>query len=343
MSTWRIDGLMSVPSLPAPTVPAVAPSHALLVLPSANRVYTQSAPARLAAELAALDALALGGRLGAIEVEVLGGVPYVTFGGGPDAGGLDGEALAVVSNLSSVYALDDDLVTIPRYSGKTNEQLTRLLLNLTLAAAGGAAPFAGQRLRVLDPLCGRGTTMNVAVQCGFDAAGVDVDRKDVDAYLQFFTTWLKDKRAKHSSRRNGTRTTITFAADKEAQRAGAGQEVVVAVDDTANVVAHLGKSSVDVVVTDLPYGVQHGSHTGDGLRRSPRALLHAALPAWRSALRPGGAVGLSWNTKVLPRTDVAAALEEAGFSVVTGEPFERFGHRVDQSIERDLVVARRSS
>lgn len=330
------------------------PQHALLVQPSANRVYARSGPALLAAELQALDELALGGRLDDVAVTELGGAPYVTFGGE-----LDAEALGVVSNLSAVYALferegdllrpitparldrwDDDLLTIQRYPGRTNEQLTRLLLDLTLAAARGSAPFTGERVRVLDPLCGRGTTLNVAVHLGLDAAGVDLDKKDVDAYLQFFTTWLKDKRAKHSSSRHGARTTIAFAADKNAQKAGLGQEVVVVAGDTRTVVDHLGKSSVDVIVTDLPYGVQHGATAGD-LRRSPADLLAAALPAWRAVLRPGGAMGLAWNTKVLPRPQLVELLTAAGLAVVAGEALERFAHRVDQAIDRDLLVARR--
>ena len=331
--------------------------HAVLVLPSANRVYAQQGPALLAAELAALNELALDWALTAIAVTELAGVPYVTF-----TGHLDDRALAVVSNLSAAYALftrdgdalapvamrrlerwDDDLLTIQRYSGKTNEQLTRLLLNLSVAAGSGASAFVGTaRPRVFDPLCGRGTTLNAAVLRGFDAAGVDVDKRDVDAYVHFFTTWLKDKRAKHSSKRSGVRTTITFAANKAAQKRGDEQEVVVIADDTTDAVRHLGKSSVDVIVTDLPYGVQHGSHTEGDLRRSPADLLSAALPVWRAVLRPGGAVGLAWNTRVLDLDAISAALSEHGFTVLTGPAFEQFTHRVDQAVTRDVVVARTS-
>lgn len=330
--------------------------HAALVLPSANRVYAGAAPGLLAAELDALSQLALGGRVGDAALRTLGGVPYVTF-----EGDLDDEALAVVSNLSALYALfgvegnllrpvearrldrwDDDLVTIQRYTGKTNELLTRLLLNLAVAAGPGASAFTGQvRPRVLDPLSGRGTTLNVALLCGFDAAGIDHDRKDVDAHLQFLTTWLKTKRAKHSSKRNGARTTVALAPDKEALKAGHAQELVVVAGDTASAVEQFGRSSVDAVVADLPYGVQHGSRSGDGLRRSPAELLAAGLPAWRGALRPGGALALSWNTKVLPRAELVTLLDAAGLAVETGGPFERFAHRVDQAIDRDVVVARR--
>jgi len=326
-------------------------AYAVLVQPSANRVYAQAAPALTAAELRALDDLALGGVVTEVAVTELAGVPYVTFDG-PEA------ALPVVANLSTRYAVfaregdllrpvgvapldrwDDDLVSIQRYPGRTNEQLTRLLLNLALAASSaGAAAFSGEaRPRVLDPLCGRGTTLNVAALCGLDAAGIDLDRKDVDAYLQFFTTWLKGKRAKHTSKRVGPVTTVTFAPGKGDDR----QEVVAVTADTTDAVRHLGGSSVDVIVTDLPYGVQHGSTAGDALRRSPADLLAAALPAWRKVLRPGGALAASWNTKVLPRTQLAAMLEGAGLVVLTGETYESFAHRVDQAVDRDVVVARR--
>src|SRR5438105_2964129 len=134
-------------------------------------------------------------------------------------------------------------------------------------------------------------------------------------------------RTHHRCTRCSSATASACAADKDAAKAGAGQEVVILTGDTTTAVSHLGKASVDVVVTDLPYGVQHGSQGAAGLRRSPADLLVAALPAWRSVLRPGGAVGLSWNTKVLPRAELVAVLAAAGLTAVTGDGF---AHRVDQ-------------
>jgi SAM-dependent methyltransferase len=300
---------------------------AVLVHPSANRVYAHDAPRLLAAELRALD-----DALTDVRVERIGGVDYVTFSGDPD--------VRVLSNASSVLAMftregdvlrpvdlvrldrwDDDLVTIPRYTGKTNEQLTQLLVNLAVAASD-AGPYA----RVLDPVCGRGTTLNVAVLLGHDAVGIDLDRRDVDQYLQFFTRWLKDKRAKHSTQRSGVRTTISFAPDKATPR----QEVVVIADDTTKAVQHLGKSSVDAIAGDLPYNVQH--------RGQVRDLLTAALPVWRAVLRPHGGMALSWNTKVLPRAELVTLLEEAGFTIASAETF---AHRVDQAIDREVILVRR--
>jgi hypothetical protein len=342
--------------------------YALLLAPGANRVYGRSAPALGRAELALINGFGLAGRLSDLHEERLGGVAYLTF----EASGLDTDDIAVLSNLSAVFALferdgphllrpmelsrldrwDDDLITIQRYSGKTNEQFTKLLMNLALVVGHGGEALrpAGGRLRVIDPLCGRGTTLNQAVMYGYDAVGIESDGRDVDAYVSFFTTWLKNKRAKHHVERQklprsghgpGQRVTITLAASKAEQKESAGQRVVVIADDTIRAVDHLGKNSMDALVVDLPYGVQHGSRAGADLSRRPQELLGAALPVWRSLLRPGSAMAMAWNTKTLDRGVFVEALESAGLEPVDSGQAGSFSHQVDRSITRDVMIARR--
>jgi tRNA G10 N-methylase Trm11 len=102
------------------------------------------------------------------------------------------------------------------------------------------------------------------------------------------------------------------------------------------------EGSFDLVVTDLPYGVQHGSRTaGKGLVRSPEDLLAEAAPVWARLLRPGGAMGVAWNTFVAKRELAAGLLADAGLEVVEEAPYESFRHRVDQAILRDVIVARK--
>jgi hypothetical protein len=346
---------------------AAVTAYALLLRASANRVYGAALPRLAAAELAVLDAHVLGGVVAEVAPRTIGGVDYLVASCG--TGGLDDEALALVSNLSGLHALfacegdllrplpvtplrrqDDDVVTIQRYAGKTNEALTHLLVNLALAVGPGTfgRAVAGERLRLLDPLCGRGTTLNRAVVYGLDAVGVDHDKRDVEAYEAFFVAWCKDKRLKHKAERarlrkgrptTARRTTITYGATRDPAD---GRAVDVIQDDSARVADHLPARSVDALVADLPYGVQHGA-TGDGaLRRTPAALLDAALPAWHTVVRPGAGVALSWNLRTLPRARLVAQLEEHGFEQVRPADDEAFVHRVDRSITRDVVVARRS-
>src|SRR4030095_4407501 len=90
---------------------------------------------------------------------------------------------------------EDDFVTIPKYPGKTNEQFTRLLINVTLASMRRltTGPIA-----ILDPLCGRGTTLSIAMMLGCNAAGVEAELKAVEAYAAYLRTSWRRQRLQHS-------------------------------------------------------------------------------------------------------------------------------------------------
>lgn len=329
---------------------------ALLVAPNANRVYGQTAPALAAAELEVVG----GDQVRAVEQVELGGVPYLTF----EVDAID-VAASFVGSLSSTFACfevegerlrpikaprseryDDDLVTIPRYTGKTNEAFTKLLVNVTRAAATVAG---GHQVRLLDPVCGRGTTLSVGLVNGFRVAGIEIEGRAVDAYEQVLTTWLQDKRLKHTVdhariRRDGKvvgRRFDVIVGSSKAELAAGGATTVSVVNDDARVAAkHFAMRSIDVIAGDLPYGVQHGSGPAGERTRNPLTLVQAGLAEWRQLLRAGGAIGLSFNTKVLPRAEIASAMAAHGLEVMDGGPWLRFEHRVDRTIQRDLIVAR---
>ncbi|CAN5477587.1 SAM-dependent methyltransferase [soil metagenome] len=347
-----------------------ARSWALLVRPSANRVYAASAPQLLVAETAVLDATVLNGRLDDPAVELLGGVPYVTFASDGD---LDERDVGHLSTLSGAYALfrrddsalrpvdlrplqqlDEDLLTIQKYVGKTNELFTRLLFNVTVwASASGRDLVAGANrerpIRVLDPLCGRGSTLHQALVYGCDADGLDVDARDFDAHEAFLKTWLRRKRLKHSAEvvpirrdgeRLGRRLEVTLGVDKEAWKVGDVRRLGFVHADTRRAGEFFRPATFDALVADAPYGVQHGARAGGRLERNPLHLLQEALPGWVSLLRPGAALGIAWNTRVAPREDAVGLLTQAGLEPLDDGPWRGFLHRVDQAIERDIVVAR---
>ncbi len=79
-----------------------------------------------------------------------------------------------------------------------------------------------------------------------------------------------------------------------------------------------------------------------GLARRPHDLLAAAVPGWAKLLRPGGALGIAWNTLVAPRAEAAAILVSAGLEPAESGPYLDFRHRVDQAIVRDILVARKA-
>ncbi len=335
--------------------------YALLVHPSANRVYAQASEELTVAELGVLARTRLQGRLGPAEPTRIAGVAYLTF----DAD-LTDDDLTYLGEVSTAMALfekdgdalrpvelprrdrfDDDLLTILKYSGKTNEVFTKLLLNVTVwSGAQRDGP-----LRVLDPMCGRGTTLNQVLMNGWHAAGVDVDERDFEAYAAFLRQWLKDKRLKHSVdvnplRRDGARLGRRFQAMVGATREEWKASLAISVDyantDTLNARRVHGAAGFDAVVTDAPYGVQHGSRSGGALARSPLDLLRDAVPVWAELLRPGGAMGIAWNVKVAGRPAALEILAGAGLDPLDDGPYLALEHRVDQSIRRDILVARKS-
>ena len=316
--------------------------HLLLLAPAANRVYADQAPRLLAAEVAALCPGVT------VEPTSRAGVDYLLLSGSLDLDMLarSSAALALFAESGSLLepvelprsdVFDDDLVTIQRYPGKTNEQFTRLLVNLTLAAVRREAPYS-----ILDPLSGRGTTLLAGWTLGHDVAGVEQDEKAIEQLRAYLSTYLRRKRIKHAVsldpvRREGR--SLGRRLDATATLAGRSLSLGVLPGDAADSARLWGKRTFDAVVTDAPYGVVHGAHDSGGRHRSPEALLEAALPVWAGQLRTGGALGLAWNTLSLPRERLVALVCGAGLSVLDGGPYSGLEHRVDSSIHRDVVVA----
>ena len=328
--------------------------YLMLRTPSANRVYAGEAGPLTAAELELTARFAR-----EVEEADVAGVGYLSFEADElNEGHLeaiarqsacfalfqsDGDLLRPVE-LPRTFVLDDDLVTIPKYQGKTNEQFTQLLVGVTLSAV--TREPTGPR-QVLDPLAGRGTTLSTVLRLGHDAYGVEGDEKAFEQMAAFYKTYLRRARIKHKAdttavRRNaktiGQRFDATLTLDDQRL------QVTAFTGDTRDSAAQFGKKKFDAIVTDTPYGVTHGSHTDvrgvSGRRdRSAAGLLREAVPVWADQLMRGGALGLSWNTLGLAREDLARFLTDAGLVVQEGGAWERFAHRVDSSIRRDLIVA----
>ena len=255
-----------------------------------------------------------------------------------------------------------ELVTTQRYRGKTNERLTRAMLNLALATADIALHQPrGTTPTVLDPMCGRGTTLNWALAYGCHAVGIEPDGSSLKHYETFLTTWAKQQRLPHkrqnfrSNNAEQRAFTLDVAPTRADQKAGRGQTIQTFVADGGDTNLRIKKQSIDAIVGDLPYGVQHKS--------DPQALdpvetvdLVARLaPAWHKWVRRGGAVCLAWNTKRASRLDMLVALADAGFELPTGWDFDgpviadpgqssndqaepSMAHKVDSTIDRDVLV-----
>ena len=238
--------------------------------------------------------------------------------------------------------LGPDLTGILKYKGKTNEAFTRLLINYALCA-GDFAPAFDQALCLLDPMCGRGTALFEALNRGYHACGADISRGELDEGYRFLKKYLEYHRLKHkagersltlSAGKSAPMRTLELAAERQAFEQGDTRQVSFICQDAALAAQALPENRFHLAVCDLPYGVQHGPSAKDGFA----LLLPHTLPSLRRALKPGGALALSFNTHTLPLATVRAHLAEAGFRVCQGGPYEGLAHWVEQAIVRDVAV-----
>jgi hypothetical protein len=334
------------------------PQYSFLTLPSFNRVYTKAASRLALAELDIVRKYTLQREDWNATLALVGGNEHVCF----ECDELDEAEVAFLSNLSSIYALyehtqngalrpvelrradcfDDSLLTIQRYSGKTNEQFTKLLVNVAVACSAHPERMLDGNLKLLDPLCGRGTTLNQALMYGLGASGIELDRRDFESYSTFIRRWVKDQRLKHSAQASKVRLDMAIGKDRDSYKAGRRLSLSVVNDDTLNAGSHYGRRSFDVVVADLPYGVQHGNTSRGELQRSPASLLEAALPVWSQLMKKHAVLAISWNTLVLKRDECARLMQNAGLTPLRSAAFDAFEHPVAQAITRDLLVARKN-
>lgn len=150
-----------------------------------------------------------------------------------------------------------------------------MMMNCARAASDFA--LAEQPLTVLDPMCGKCTTGFVALQNGMNAVCLDIDRKDLKEAADYFSNYLQFHRLKHrlaQSSRTLQKTAVpiaeyTFSDTKEHFAADDVRTLMLAEGDSGLVGDLLKKRPADLLVCDLPYGVQHAPQNGKRRRTSP--------------------------------------------------------------------------
>ncbi len=228
-----------------------------------------------------------------------------------------------------------EMAEVRRYKGKTNELFTQVLLNIALFAGGYAQQFT-DRLRILDPLAGGGTTLFLALAHGHDAFGIELERQDIETTAVFIRQYLHSehipfKELDERGRRAGRRYQFEIGHKKETR------VLVLAHGNTHEANLHLqeipGGPRMHAIVGDLPYGIQHFGEVV--------ALLQKALPVWEQVLVPGGTLALAWNATRIERANMVELVEQYTHLKVRNEaPYTQLAHTVDRVIKkRDIVVA----
>lgn len=337
--------------------------YALLLKPHANVRYRQSLQKLALIETSCL-LHAWGMTAADTRVETIACQPFVVFEADEVPAGLlrdlslhssvcfmaewlENDLLRPVAReLSPV--LPEDLPHVLKYKGKTNADFTAMVLHCAKAASAFACE--AEPLRVLDPMCGKATTLFCALYEGYHGIGVDMDAKALAEADTYFERSLKLHRLKHK-RVIGSQTLtgggsvktvdFTVAADAQAMRDGSALQLRLMQGDAARLSQMQRPESCHLIVSDLPYGVQHAPREGGGCSSLPR-LMSRVLPGCVRVLKRGGAVAFAFNVNTLPRSAVEKAMAEAGLEVLTEAPFNDFLHWVEQAVDRDVVIARKA-
>lgn len=343
------------------------PKYVVLSNPGHNRVYFESSKRLSVAELEAMSN-SFGSACIDFSVKDIEGVSYVAFSSETPLSDTD---LRQISRLSFCYAvfeeaeiegrslllplrktqpgfIGDDLSMILKYTGKTNEIFTRLLINLAVSAGGY---HACDSLNLLDPVAGKGTTLFEALILGYNCAGVEIAPSPVSEGIAYLKRYLKTGHYKHETehfRLSGEGKSFTseisrfkIAKDKASEKAGETLQLEFVSGNSVYADRYFKKEQFDIIAGDLPYGVQHGNISNEkqsSLTRNPTELLKSCLPAWKKCLRHGGSAVFAWNTNVLPRPDMERIFRSVGFRPVIEPPYDNLEHRVDASIVRDIIV-----
>lgn len=230
-------------------------------------------------------------------------------------------------------AFSPDLIHTRRYRGKTNELFTQFMCNL----AHFSSDFAGQawsNLRLLDPLMGGGTMLFTGLVLGGDVAGVDHVEQDVKSTASYLRQFMREQRIACQEqvsrlKRTGTRWHYTLGRQRRGRRT---PQCVLALGDTIDTPLLTGGFKPHLIVTDLPYGVQHQGTLVE--------LLTRALPVWASSLLRGGTMVLAWDATRFERAEMIALVQSlVDLPVLDAPLYNRLAHRVDRVIKRrDILV-----
>ena len=329
---------------------------AFLLYPHQNVRYRQSLLTIAAAELSmTLAALGRGGEVRPVE---MGGAAFLTF----DCDHLTQRDVRMLSELASVYVMftmedaqmvpmesahpnyiGEDLPALLKYKGKTNEMFTDAMITMALASSA-FMPVHDSQLIVCDPMAGRGTTKMLALRRGYHGVGIEIGKADVKECCDYMTRYLEYHRIKHKrsetsltvrGKCGGRETKFVLSDTAEHFKDGDTRTLRMICGDTRDAAALLKPQSVHLMVTDIPYGVQKGTA---GRQDSIGGTIAAALPGWQEALKPGGALAMSFNTYVTRRADLVRLCERAGLEVIATPPLE---HWVEQAVSRDVILARK--
>ncbi len=251
-------------------------------------------------------------------------------------------------NETKIPYFKTDLSSILKYSGKTNEDFTGMMINVGIFSSQFAQDF-NTPLQILDPMCGRGTTLYQGLIMGYNVSGIEINPKETEEIDKYLKRYLKYHKYKHEAsyqtiivdkKKKGKKFTIETANTIEHYKNKDRRKIQFASGNTLDINHYYKKDSFHVIATDIPYGVQHQGTSNDSFVDMVKLLGNAAA-AWHKVLKKGGTVVISFNSYTLKKETLKELFETAGYKPLMEGPYAEFEHWVEQAVNRDIFVARK--
>ncbi len=249
--------------------------------------------------------------------------------------------------------LDSKISSLLKYHGKTNELFTKMMVNVALLSSKFNYT---NKIKLLDPVAGKGTTLFEGIIYGFDSYGIEYESKFVHESVLFFKKYLETERIKHNSIKRqiygpNKRTAISihefeFAKTKEEFASKESiKKVGFICGNSQDAHKYFKKELFHLIVGDLPYGIVHGntnSAKNNSFTKNPSDLLSESISEWKKVLIKGGVAVMAWNSYLVSRLKLSDVFTNYGFEVLNQSPYDEFEHMVDKSIKRDIIVAKKN-
>ncbi|MDE3274090.1 TRM11 family SAM-dependent methyltransferase [Pseudoalteromonas sp. G4] len=235
-------------------------------------------------------------------------------------------------SLNTDFNLHSDFVFGSKYKGKTNEILTQLLLNVGLSFCKEKDV---SKIKLLDPMCGRGTTLMWAMRYGIKSKGIEQDPNAVLDFRTFAKKWTKLHRQKHELKEGFIGKANKQNKGKFIDFTAEGVNTRIINGNATTACDLLKREKQHLIISDIPYGVQHFTTEKT---RNPIAVLEDCAPQWADLLHKDGICVIAFNKYIPKRKELIAVFEAAGLSALEFEA----PHRMSESIFRDVVVLRKN-
>lgn len=229
------------------------------------------------------------------------------------------------------FSLTNEFVSGNKYQGKTNETVTQLAINLALHHN---LSKSDKQLSLLDPMAGGGTTLLWGHRYGLETVGIDINKRALETLHRHVKKYTKIERLRHTKSDGQTGHFTKKGVGKFILYEISDKKLKLVCGDSAHSPKLLSHQKFHLLVTDIPYGIQHRGADG---KRSPLDNIIHCTPAWYESLKPGGAIAVIFNSYQPKRDVLVKAFEATGFKTTEfSSP-----HRMSESIVRDIAVFNR--